>query len=51
MRPARMRIPFNEYMSAAISCLAREMETMTSNHVILNFNPRLVRYVRIKYAG
>jgi len=49
LRPNNWQIPKAEYLSHAMASLAREMETMTENHVVLNVLRRLVRYVRLRY--
>ncbi len=41
--------PTKENMGVLMCNLARQMDTACHNHLILNFNKRLMRYVRLKY--
>lgn len=42
-------IPTKENMADKISYLARDMNTVSHNHLIFNFEKRLMKYVRLKY--
>ena len=48
-RPAfNYTIPKNEYMSRLKNVVARTMKTEVKNHIVLNFNKRLVRHLFVK---
>jgi hypothetical protein len=41
--------PFRDYSGALINNVTKEMKTVCDNHIILNFNKRLLRYIQLKY--
>lgn len=49
LRPMEWLVPDGAHLSHAMASLAREMATMTQNHIVLNLLSRLTRYVRMRY--
>lgn len=41
--------PFRDYSGALINNITKEMKIVCDNHIILNFNKRLLRYIQLKY--
>jgi hypothetical protein len=50
LRPVQWTVPNGDYLGHAMASLAREMKTMTQNHIVLNVLRRLTRYVRLRYG-
>jgi transposase len=50
-RPEGWLIPNSKYIGRAMSSLAREMATMTRNHIVLNIVNRLCSYIQLKYKS
>lgn len=51
LRPDVFNVMDTKYMSHAMASLAKQMETMARNHIVLNLVSRLCDYVRLKYVG
>jgi transposase len=51
LRPEGWSIPDGKYIGRAMNSLAREMATMTKNHIVLNIVSRLCSYIRLKHKS
>lgn len=51
LRPEGWSISNSKYIGRAVNSLAREMATMTRNHIVLNIVNRLCSYIQLKYKS